>query len=363
MILTKPTVLAVSTFVTMVTLALSTPGVAAERYDVEKLGTRVYAMGINEHNEVVGFVQPGDSVFTRYAFLWRAETGLVSLGGYMARSINEKGQIAGSSDFIQAGVWENGAWIVLPNRQNAYAINNHGQVTGLISAQPSIPGPYAPYRDDDIYSSNFIELEKPWPMASHGLDINSFGEVTADCAGAPGVLYVAVFYRADTSYVVLDSGGNYDAHAQALNDAGQIVGNTRVTSSSAHEAVFWDSHDSPLEYMGTLGSGAGVAWAINNVGQAVGLSGGRGFLWTVDEGMLDLNDLIYPGHQILLTQALDISDRGVIVAWGLDPAGQEGSYVLTPLVGPRADFSVSPPGRARSTHSTPFARPREQGDR
>lgn len=338
MVLTKPSAIAESTFVIMVALALSTPGVTAERYDVHKLGARVYAMGINEHKEVVGFVQPGNSPSTRYAFLWRAETDLVSIGGYVAQSINEQGQVAGNSASLQAAVWENGSWIALPNRQNAYAINDRGQVTGLISAQPSIPGPYSPYRDDDIYCPDFIELEKPWPWASHGFDINNYGEVVADCAGAPGLLYVAVFYRADTSFVVLDSGGNYDAHARALNDAGQIVGHTRVTNGSDHEAVFWESDDSPMEYMGALGAGAGAAFAINNVGQAVGVSGGAAFLWTLDAGMLDLNDLIDPGHQIELTQAQDINDSGVIITLGFDPAGQEGSYILTPLVGKGTAF-------------------------
>jgi uncharacterized membrane protein len=327
------------------TLALSTPGVAAERYDVFKLGTHVLALGINEHNEVVGIIQPESSPFTWYAFYWRQQTGLVSIGGSQAHCINERGQVAGKSALLRAAVWEHGIWIELPRRQEAWAINDHGQVTGLISAQPDIPGPYAPYRDDDIDSPDFIELERPWPYASHGFDINNRGEVVADCGGAPGGLYGAVFYGADASYVVLDSDGNYDAHARSINDAGQIVGNTMVTFSSDHQAVFWESYDSPMEYMGTLGPGAGVARAINNLGQAVGNSGGAAFLWTAEEGMLNLNDLIDPEHEIELTMALDINDRGVIVSVGLDPAGQEGSYLLTPRVGHGAASSDSAPRR------------------
>ncbi|MCK4887825.1 MAG: hypothetical protein KAS96_10590, partial [Planctomycetes bacterium] len=152
---------------------VTTPAKPAPIYEVIDIGTGyVYALGINEKDEVVGHIKPNGSWSGSYAFYWNKESGLQSIGGRRARSINDLGQIAGQSASIQAGVWENGEWITLSNRQEAYAINNNGQVTGLISAQPSIPGPYAPFRDDNIYSPDFITLQRPYLRASHGFNIN-----------------------------------------------------------------------------------------------------------------------------------------------------------------------------------------------
>ena len=303
-------------------------------YDVTEFGpgSYIYAKSLNNKNEVVGYIKPNDSWSGAYAFYWNKESGLQSIGGYRANSINDLSQIAGQSAFIQAGVWENGEWITLSNRQEAYAINNSGQVTGLISAQPSIPGPYAPFRDDDIYSPSFITLQRPYSRASYGFDINNKGQVVADCGtGISGTLYVGIFYDSDTSYTILDNDGNYDAHARGINDYSQIVGYSMVGPGSDHLAVFWDSPTSYMQYMGSLGEGSSVAYAINNLGQAVGFSADRAFLWNKDEGMVDLNMLIEPELSITLTGAFDISDEGSIVTWGIDSLGQKGSYLLTIL--------------------------------
>lgn len=302
----------------------------AETYDVTEIGAEdVYAMGLNEKNEAVGYVTPNGQWSEAYAFYWTADGGIQSLGGYAARDINERGQIAGNTASLQAAVWEKGSWTILPNRQNAHAINDVGQVTGLISAQPSIPGPYAPYRDDDIHSPDFIALKRPYEYASHGFDINNRGQVVADC-GAPVGLYVGVFYSSDTTYLILDDNGNYDAHARGINDAGQIVGDTRIANGTDRLPVFWASPAEPMRYMGSLGPGFGIAFAISNLGRSVGYSSERAFVWTRDGGMIDLNTLIDPALDLTLTNATDINDRGAIVANGIDARGRQRSYLLTP---------------------------------
>ena len=58
--------------------------------------------------------------------------------------------------------------------------------------------------------------------------------------------------------------------------------------------------------------------------------GERWFIWTPDDGMVDLNTRIDPALGITLTRATDIADTGAIVAWGLDSLGRERSYLLTP---------------------------------
>lgn len=302
---------------------------AAQYYKVTEIGgSNVTGLAVNNYNEVVGQVTV--TLNSRYAFYWSAESGLVSLGGYSGWDINDAGQIAGNSARLQAAVWENGSWITLENRQDAYAINEQAQVTGLISSQPYIPGPYAPFRDDDIYSPGFIELPRPYDMASHGLDINNSGHVVADCGTTDGRLYVGVFYNAAGSPTILNSGANYDAHPLAINDNDQIVGYSQVTSSSAWFPAYWASPSRGVVSMGNLGTGTGFARAVNEAGQAVGQSSGLAFLWSQETGIKKLNDLIHPSLGINLTDATDINDIGSIVAIGTDALGVQHTYLLTP---------------------------------
>lgn len=301
-------------------------------YQVTNIGgssNNVYAMGINDKNEIAGYVKPDGSWSSADAFYWNQTQGLHAIGGYLARDINNNGQIAGNSASIQAAVWDNGTWIPLEGRQDAYGINDRGQVTGLISAQPSIPGPYAPFRDDNIDSPGFTTLTRPYSRASHGFAINNKGQVVADCGSTvSGVLYVPVFYNADGVSTILDRDGNYDAHPRGINDAGQIVGNARRTNGDDFRAVFWDSYTEQLQYMGYLGDGDSIAYAINELGQAVGASAGKAFLWSQSEGIIDLNTLIDSSWGITLTQAMDINNQGSIIAWGIDSSGMDQSYLL-----------------------------------
>lgn len=299
-------------------------------YDVSDIGGgATHALAINNYSEVVG--QVVDGLTARHAFYWSASAGFSSLGGYCGWDINDIGQIAGASGELQAAVWENGSWIDLENRQYATAINEQSHVTGLISAQPSIPGPYAPFRDTDIYTSGFTVLQRPYALASHGLDINNSGQIVADCGStAPGRRYVAVLYEADDTYTILNSGTCYDTHPRAINDSGQIAGYSQQSSSSNRFPAFWPSPSSPMQSMGNLGVGDGFAWGMNNLGEAVGSSCGRAFRWSAALGMLDLNDQIDPALGITLTRALDINDAGSIIAWGNDALGVEHSYLLTP---------------------------------
>jgi uncharacterized membrane protein len=306
-------------------LIISSISIAAD-YQVTLIGNGyVYAYGINNNNHVCGFVNPNDSWSNPYAFFWSPSSGMRSLGGYIAYNINESDQIAGRSSMFQAAVWENGSCINLSGRQEAESINDKGQVTGLISSQ--LPGKYYPYRCDDIHTSSFVTLG----LQGHGFGINNKGEIVGDCGGgSSGKINYGVFYYSNSQYKILNDFGNYDTHAWRLNDIDQIVGYSRVNKSSVINAVFWNSPDSVMEYMGTLGTGNSLAYAINSSGQAVGTSSGFAFLWNKQEGMRNLNDLIDPSLGIALTYARDISDNGSIIAWGVDSMGNKGSYLLTP---------------------------------
>ena len=84
--------------------------------------------------------------------------------------------------------------------------------------------------------------------------------------------------------------------------------------------------------LGTLsGDTISEALGINDLGQVVGYSGGRGFLYSGGT-MVDLNSLVDPSLECNL-QAMGINDRQQIVAVGselLGDSGQEHAALLSP---------------------------------
>jgi probable HAF family extracellular repeat protein len=80
-----------------------------------------------------------------------------------------------------------------------------------------------------------------------------------------------------------------------------------------------------MQDLGTLSGGFTAAYAINDAGQVVGLSGSRAFLYSGGK-MMDLNYLLPQGTPATLWSAQAINNRGQILAMGSD--GHD--YLLTP---------------------------------
>jgi probable HAF family extracellular repeat protein len=116
-----------------------------------------------------------------------------------------------------------------------------------------------------------------------------------------------------------------------INDSSQVVGYAQVRSGENHAFLYRAGR---LTDLGTLPGGTqSYAYAINNLGQAVGASdsSASGQLAVVfDHGEVrDLNRLIPAGAGWLLTEARDINDSGQIVGTGVVD-GQVRAFLLTP---------------------------------
>jgi probable HAF family extracellular repeat protein len=91
-----------------------------------------------------------------------------------------------------------------------------------------------------------------------------------------------------------------------------------------HDAVIWKN--GKIKDLGTAdGDSCSRAYALNARGQVVGGSGDcrsflHAFVWEEGGSMLDLNALIPPGSGVQLTNAININDRGEILAKS-DPIG------------------------------------------
>jgi probable HAF family extracellular repeat protein len=104
-----------------------------------------------------------------------------------------------------------------------------------------------------------------------------------------------------------------------------------------------------MKSLGTLGGIYSTALGINDHDQIVGASTRAdevqvAYLWSNDQ-MVDLNTLVPPGSDLLLTAAYDIDENGAIVGVGERPDHETRAFLLTPV----GTTGVPDPGRVAIT--------------
>jgi probable HAF family extracellular repeat protein len=118
-------------------------------------------------------------------------------------------------------------------------------------------------------------------------------------------------------------GGDY-SFAFWLNDAGEVAGEAALPDQS-HHPVIWE--EGRIRDLGTVENDpCGLALGLNARGQVVGGTSDcanflHAFLWEHGGPIRDLNTLIPAGSGFQLTFALDINDRGEILAKALPEGG------------------------------------------
>jgi len=217
-----------------------------------------------------------------------------------AGTINSKGEIAGNSEIgeidpvfgvrqIRAVVWADGQIKNLGtlggNESAASAINNRGEVVGL--TLNAIPDPFSLF-DVVIFGSSagtqtraFLwqngvmqDLGTLGGPDAQAISINERGQVT-------GFSYTNSIPNADTGMPTLDPflwqngrmtdlgtlGGTFGLPF-ALNNRGQVVGDSNLAGDLTFHPFFWDGRQ--LTDLGTLGGDNGDAFALNDAGDVVG---------------------------------------------------------------------------------------------
>jgi probable HAF family extracellular repeat protein len=288
----------------VLTLVVSGQVMAETQYTITNLGNFT-VKGINDSGQAVGTSWENGMP---QGIIWQngSVTHLGNLqdhGQVYANTINNIGDVAGhawtvSGDNADAFLWKNGHFTILGTlggtHTAAYGINDSGKIVGH-----SLLG--------DGYSGHAF-LWDSGKMTDLGmgeaLSINNKSQIT----GYNGNTH-AVLWQNDMSIIDLGTLGGKASWGKAINETGQIVGESYITGDSAIHAFLWQ--DETMEDIGILpGYIHSVALGINDIGQVVGKSEisiagqlySEAFLWQ-DGKMTDLG----------MGTALAINNNGWIV--------------------------------------------------
>ncbi len=288
------------------------------RYTVRDLGTLggsySFAFGINAGGEVVG--ASATSAGQDHAFLWTNET-MTDLGTLeggatsAARGINQSGDVVGESGTAEgtshAFLWHQGVMTDLGTLDGfgssaANSINGVGQVVGYTSTAAT--GENHAFFWQNGVMTDLGTLGGPWSVA---YDINDAGQVVGESrVSAEDDMVVHAFLWQNGVMTDLGTLGGRLSHAQGLNADGDVVGWSETVNGVTH-AVQWTQ--GVIIDLGPMDTNQGFATAINiedlKVGFLTGAQSGPA-IWERRRAML------LPTLGGVGGSADDINDAGLI---------------------------------------------------
>ena len=324
-------------------LGSASPAAAASAiYTIEDLGTlpgdyASVAMGINQVGDVVGW--SAGPTGTR-AFVYTTAAGMTPLPApagrpvSTARAINANGVVVGTastggSDIGHAVRWQSGVATDLGTLASGFFSEARGvNATGTIVGSSSTDGggllATHAFRSSD--AAGMVDLTPGYDDA-HAEGINDSGQVVGWRNGR-------AFLRTGTTFTDLGvPTGFAQSFAYAINGNGQVAGH--VISGPGNTERIFRYTNGVMTLIGGLGE-YNRAFGINGAGDVVGqglpvLGLKQGFVYTDANGMQGLNQLVPPASGWYILGATGINDAGQIVGWASGPNGQR-AIRLTPGV-------------------------------
>jgi len=298
-----------------------------EIIDIGSLGGHTTPVAVNEAGQVAGSSHtPYTPVGFSHAFLWDPINGMLDLGTFPGKdyssaiALNDYGVVVGSSggsDEMWPFIWDsvNGMRYLEGLKEGceggALGINNAGQVVGIGGDGESCGG--------FLWSGGSVTYFD----RGVGTAINNAGQVAGNTADG------AFIWDSENGMRDLGTLSGYESRAEAISDAGQVVGWLDNTSGP------WDPHAFLWEAgSGMIDLGPGRAWGVNDSGQVVGSMNKLylAFYWGADTGMIRLDELLVSDSGWLrLCDAWDINNRGQIVGIGITDNGERRAFLMTPV--------------------------------
>jgi len=307
-------------------------------------GTSSCGQGINSHGTVAGFSTNGElDPLTGYSEIHatRWQHGeildLGTLGGdeSYANFINDRGQITGGAlnaipdaftpelfigaTQVHAFLWEHGAMQDLgtlggPDSIGFY-INQRGEIAGqsflndIPNETTGIPtlNPFL-WRDGMM-----LDLGTLGGTQGNSEALNNRGQVVGESNLAGDETFHPFLWDGRVMRDLGTLGGTF-GKTFSINEAGAVAGFASLPGDEVSDAFLWER--GVITDLGNLGC-ASEAFSINSRGQVVGASHladcatRHAFLW--EKGtMYDLNDIIPPGSGLELFETHQINDQGII---------------------------------------------------
>jgi probable HAF family extracellular repeat protein len=403
------------------------------------------------------------------AFQWQNGT-LTSLGALpgslwsVANWISGNGLVAGFSENgatdpltglpVTHGVlWQRGQITDLSTLQGGYeswafAVNNGGRVVGF--STNGVTDPYS-YFYFQIFGSGTGTQTRgfSWDQQNGMQDLGTLGGPDAwaglvnERGQIAGISYTSFttnanngtcapntpgqdpfFWDKDTGMIDIGTFGGTCGVTNALNNRGQVAGQSYLPGNAIAHAFLWDKGGHPqMKDLGTLGGdNASALWvddagdvvgyadlppnppgctgltcvhhgflrkhgvmtdlgtigtdpcsralSVNSKGQVVGFTaavcGGpptHGFLWQDGGPAIDLNTLVPPGSGLSLVEAIYINERGEIAGNGVLASGDVHAFLLIPCEERHGEGEGCEDGGGRNTIFQPSSGPRDVRNR
>jgi probable HAF family extracellular repeat protein len=245
------------------------------------------------------------------------------------------GACNGSSQSCRGFRWRDGLMEPLGtlggNNSGAVGANNNALVVGVAENNTQDPNCVSPQVLDYeavVWQGDAIHELPPvsGDVIGAAIAVNDYEQVaggTGMCGQGPAIdpVFVhAVLWKNDSPTDLGKLGGAFNNVAWAMNNRGQVVGQSDLPGDNTGHAFLWQN--GVMTDLGTLsGDFSSAAFGINEQEQVVGQScdadgNCRAFLWQ-DGVMTDLN-VLAAGSPLYLIAANDINSRGEIVGNGVD---------------------------------------------
>lgn len=245
----------------------------------------------------------------------------------------------------------------------AFLVNERGQIAGIsyTSSTPnsnngSLCAPNVPPQNPFLWEQGtMVDLGSLGGTCGFVNALNERGQVVGQSNLGGNLVYHPFLWDKHQNPPLADLGtfGGDNGWASWINDAGNIVGSADFPEDVIHHAAFW-RHGVMID-LGTVGSDpCSRGFAINSNGQIVGGSSScstflHAFLWEDGGPMVDLNTLVSAGSDLTLTVAIFINDRGEIAGNGVLPNGDTHAFILIPCGENDNDCGDSAASTSRAT--------------